>query len=867
MVSVSKKLINLTSILQIIFCLIFVYPFNSFSNEIDVVDSSTHYRIIMNQSNVQFQISKVNNDLIIKGNKKSLDSLFNWFRLNKYSKKYISSVALNEEGDLVVKSANNNIEAFSFVRREDKSSIIDFWENNIEVAKKVEEPKKTDEVKLVNSAPKKSKNSIAKNKPIVKKEYRDFRYGLNFMWDYLPMFPTVKRFIDIKRKTPMAFYELKDRDYEKSESEAHMQLTINLYRKEKWGLMNKSIDLYKKKYGVDKNEALNEFLKISALMKDDFLQGDTTPKKMVVKRLEELERISSEFNLSKAILKYVFQYYVDTGDFISSLKTGKRLFVLTKEDYDTEGLVEGLNSIIYSLSKINQYEKIASLLEDKDVEKYLDKIKIAEYKIYNFIINKKYEDVIKIYNQISNSIIGEKPASILFNVAESYFRTGDFNKAIEFYDEFIAKNSFERKVPEARLRVALAYDLLSKDEKTISRMYREVIDRSGDPEIRYEASLRYFGFEYLRKIKNIKDELMAFVEPPLEIKENLSKNLLKAKRLVRLRSLIVQKDYKNALTYLQQLPLDELITEERDVFRKDGSAALTYQMEDLFKNKEFSEVIRLHEMTNDKISDPNTYFFKRYELLGFSYFNLNIESSYRKIIKMIEKNNTKNFVEYPVWKNIDNSQNKDISLLKLFHLSEVKNKNKDQAFEYCQKIKDINEIEGNFCYGSTQFIFQDYLNAKKTLELLISDFYQEIENTEKNNQITYMYLMSLYQKHFYEKFVQISSKVIDEENFKNFSNDHAEELMYLYFETVYSKKEFVLHEQYINRVDQFISRFNKSKWIDRVRFLKGSSLIKMGKKDDGKKELDSLISTSEKEYIKDLARSELASLILNNKTI
>ena len=98
---------------------------------------------------------------------------------------------------------------------------------------------------------------------------------------------------------------------------------------------------------------LNEFLRIVALIKkNDYLDGDTKPKKEVIKRLEELAKISNEFLLSKSILKYVFQYYVNTDDYISALKIGKKLFVLTKEDYDTEGLVESLHGIIHSLSKL-----------------------------------------------------------------------------------------------------------------------------------------------------------------------------------------------------------------------------------------------------------------------------------------------------------------------------------------------------------------------------------------------------------------------------------------------------------------------------------------------------------------------------------
>ena len=68
-------------------------------------------------------------------------------------------------------------------------------------------------------------------------------------------------------------------------------------------------------------------------------------------------------------------------------------------------------------------------------------------------------------------------------------------------------------------------------------------------------------------------------------------------------------------------------------------------------------------------------------------------------------------------------------------------------------------------------------------------------------------------------------------------------------------------------MDRFNKLYPKSKWLDRVKYLRGSSLIKMGKLKQGKKALDELIRVTQKEYIKDLARSELASLILNNKKI
>ena len=48
------------------------------------------------------------------------------------------------------------------------------------------------------------------------------------------MTPVYKNLIDVSNKTADFFYKIKDRDYEKNDKEAHIQLTINLYRKKIW---------------------------------------------------------------------------------------------------------------------------------------------------------------------------------------------------------------------------------------------------------------------------------------------------------------------------------------------------------------------------------------------------------------------------------------------------------------------------------------------------------------------------------------------------------------------------------------------------------------------------------------------------------
>ena len=157
------------------------------------------------------------------------------------------------------------------------------------------------------------------------------------------------------------------------------------------------------------------------------------------------------------------------------------------------------------------------LLEDKEVEKYLEKVKIVEYKIFNNLYNKNYDQVVNIYNQLEPAMIEKMPASIVFNVSEAYFRLGNYEKSAKMFDSFVAHYSYEKKSAEARLRIALSYDLINENEKKVSRMYRDVINRSADPYVRYEASLRFFGMDFLRNDKSRNDESIIFINPPEEI--------------------------------------------------------------------------------------------------------------------------------------------------------------------------------------------------------------------------------------------------------------------------------------------------------------------------------------------------------------
>ena len=230
-------------------------------------------------------------------------------------------------------------------------------------------------------------------------EYRDFRYGAAFYWDYKPLEIPFQSIVDLRSKTPEFFYAIEDRDYKKSDKEAHLQLSINMYRKRKWGLMYNSIKLYREKYGENDNVEINEYLKANAILRDNFKKQEKGPAKTALSILNNIEKKSSNYPLRKGIIKYSLQYNIDNKDYIAALKSAKNLYFIAQEKSDVGASRLAAKAILFSLSKLNQIDGIQKILEEKDMNKYLTKNTILMYEMYSYLTVGKNSKVIDIYER------------------------------------------------------------------------------------------------------------------------------------------------------------------------------------------------------------------------------------------------------------------------------------------------------------------------------------------------------------------------------------------------------------------------------------------------------------------------------------
>ncbi|MFN8369464.1 MAG: tetratricopeptide repeat protein [Bacteriovoracaceae bacterium] len=581
------------------------------------------------------------------------NKLVDQLKLYKLPNKYISSFEFDQNGfpqvpaQIKIKLVNQNIEMFSFYKDGDAKLVLDFWTDD--ALNLAETPKKeTPVVKVEEKEPPKKVTP----KPVepkseikvvdVKKDFRDFRYGGVFFWNYSGLLPKIEELVSLKDKTPIFFYPIKDREYKKGEKEAHQQLTINLFRKEKFGLMNKSIEIYHQKYGAndDEVEVMFEYLKVNALLKSNI--GEDKDNKNIFKTainlLENLIERNSNPDFKMGLLKYTLQYYYSNKEYIKSLEVAKNLFVIARENIDHETATTAAKFIIYSLSELKQASKLEQFIKDPGVDSLLSRQLHFAYLSYTLLEVGSYDNLIKMYETNEKGLKKPIQPEIIFNVAEAYFRTANYEKALKLFYQFERDYSYMNVVAQVRVRLGLINEIQNDDERVAIALYKDAIDKSTDLVSSLEARIRYVSMRMNRKIAITEEDKETLVFLDFDEREKLAieKDLKKLLWIVRLRSMINLGEYENALNYLSVIPLNTLPMNDRKIFELDGAEIVYGLMKQEYENAKYSDVIRNWENYKtvyiDKVAlDP----FINYVVCN-SYLRLGLVKTFENLLANLE---------------------------------------------------------------------------------------------------------------------------------------------------------------------------------------------------------------------------------------
>jgi TolA-binding protein len=901
-------------------------------NHLEQEKTSTYLRWHLFTGRDQLQFSKKGaivsiktiNDDLYKTMKEEASNL-------KIEDLYIKKISFTDR-TIDIELKNDSVEMFSFYRERDKKYVVDFWidgdtvtlskaalqrpvdllppqkqfdaENEkpeqakpavikkqkpvVKTKEVIQEEKiieKVKEDKVLSSMivdPKKlngkSEIEVQNDEAASKLSYRDFRYGATHIWDYDPIVPSYKPIVNLQTKIPEFFYPIPNRNVKKGEKESHLQLTINLYRKKKWGLMYKSIKLFQQKYGASTEWELVEFLKINAILRENLDTPQPELFKSAFSMLTNLVEKTDNYELKRAINKYLLTSYMEKNEHLRILQLSKSYYAATRENFDFEESAIPAEAMLNSLAKLGQIEKIQELSTEKTIKKVLPQETLQAYQSYGLLRAGNLEAVVSLYEKNKISLTKSPNPVILYNTAEAYFRLGQYQVATNLYQAFVRDFSHEFVASHATLRLALCSDLMDKNYNDTLDLYKKAIDQSIDGNISFEARIRYVAMRSVRKkILNDRDrEIRIFLEQ--DKNNNLTepdKNLARLLMQVRLRTLIVDGKFKEALAYLSLIPMTTLSRIDARVYEGDGAEIVYGIILDSFKNSEYSQVIKTWQIYKDKYLDkvaldPYVNF-----IVGSSYVKIGLYKGFDDIYAAFLQLKDTPVRTFPIWVERESALKSAELLSELVIVKDIKLRNLDLVHKnlaiFTKAMPKYNRV--NYYSGIVAFSEKEYAKAIADFENFFShDTARVIYDPADVAEMLRAYTDSIYELGQTDKFLKVSEAILNDTN--SFGTGSAyiqnvrERIAYLGIEILSGKakkENFMVVEK---KITDFKTRNPKSIYLGRVNYLWGQALINNQKTKEGKEVFTSLMNDkSVSDYIKELAKSELSLLNIREKTL
>lgn len=797
--------------------------------------------------------------------------------------RFVAPQENNNVSTIEITLSSPEVEVFSFYRDRDKKYVIDFWMDvdKLQAVTKLPDAPETaaepapsvlPREKATKPAPKKV---VAAAKKAVESPWRDFRYGASFIWDYSPLSPQFQAGLDIARKTPEYFYPIKDREFNKGEKEAHLQLCINLYRKKEWGLMAKSIELFQRKYGAENELDLLEYLKANAMIRENLDAGKSEPVKSAIAMYDNIAARTADYELKKAVTKYLMAYDTESGDFVSVLKRAKEFYVVSKENHDYEESTEAAKAILHALANLKQVEKIDELLREKTIAKILPPQLMLAYKLYAQLALGNNDDVIKTYKAAAAGLVKPIHEAILFNAAEAMFRKADFEGSAKLFDDFIAQHSYHTAASQARTRLALSYEMMGRELPVVAKLYREAIDRSIAGESAMEARVRYVAVTNLRNRSPEKKDvefrvLLDAREGDLEPTKNIQKLLWQ----VRLRTFIVDGAYDKALSYLAAIPLTAMAPADRRVFEGDGAEIVYGLMLKSFDAGNYSQVVKTWETFKGRYvekvaNDPHLN-----HLVGKSLIKMGLFRGYEDISNGFRKLDSTPIRTFPLWVERPDAASAEVALAELDVVKSLKSSDTsiDEKIANFEKLSP-NNPKTSYYRGLAAKAKNDAPNTIKWMEdFLVRSGNNRDLDSEEIAEMVMSYTDALYDTNQIEKFEKVSKALLEDTQKLSNSNPYmaqvSERIAYLNLEVMAGKSTELARSNLEKGILAFNKQYPQSQFRDRLGFLLGTAMIQSANIDQGVKIFNEMLSDEKVSgTVKEMIKSELSLLKIKERTL
>jgi|GEM_PF-5213908 len=808
----------------------------------------TYFRVEIREKDYPVKIEKklANKKLEILGVPTNID-----FPQNEF----FTGIFLEKEKKIEI-TLSDDVKTFYFTRPSGEAIVLDFWKEKSTIPSESQEKIKESNQKPIANKKKEKKTEVrvsVENKKretasflepkaelkveskVEQKDY-DLRYQLSYIWDYPAYSPVAAQLVDTKQKYidflyPPSFLEASE------EEKKYLDLIELYFKKRSYDSVFGVIEQFYKKYPQTKQRARLDYLILCIRWREG------KKDKRTFDLMEDLFYKSRYYPIEKALGYFLLEKYKQEKDFPSVLKIAKKLYFSAKQDFDYESSSLIIEQILYAQSSLRLYEEIQEVLNDPLIAKKIPAGSILNYKIYALVASGKEEKAIKEFEknlEMFNVNVIPK-GEVFFNVGESLFRKGLFEKSIVAFDQFLEKNQIGIFSDRARLRIALATmileDLKEKSFEKVSFLLKNAVNKNVDYETLVEAKIRFFSYHYFRKNPDSTNRDFYFdLDPSKEISENLKNFLM----ISRMRFFLHKGKYEEGFLYYSKIPLSSLSKHLKSILNYDYSEIVLGYLYTFFEKESYKKIIPMVEKLPKEIKNILNEDKRFLLLMGNNYQKIGIYHESQKIIEKVATLTNKE-EKYPFVVKMPNEDVFDL-VVKNF-LSQEKFTQAQEYLKNYPKKKELYDLE-------ILFLQKKYSLVESKVEENI------IENKKQEKQICY-YLESLYYQNKIEKFSQMIEASM--KDLKTIERNHCfERSFYLAIELEKNKKS----KNSLELIRTFEETYHSSKYLSRVTYAKGLILLKEenGKnKKEGREILGSLLKDEKTPlYLKNNIKSDLA---------
>lgn len=820
--------------------------------------------------------------------------------------KYVAQIKFSKElypekpAQIQIYLKTSNVELFKFYKENEKKLVLDFWINQ-DIAENSNSDKSSTKdsdlvqnsknsiaaisnIPPVQSAQSFSQNNVENNNtsttdqlkismsaqaspPAVVSKDLDFRYGASFIWPYPAMVPSIEQDLNIDAKIPENFYPVKDwwhvdKSHPGNARDALVQLIINFYRKQKFGFMKKSMDLFKEKYQPNDQEKITFlYLEANTLLYSYVQNKNPGLLQMGLNKLLNLIRITDDYDLQKVSYRFVLQNNLNRKDFSTLLKNAKDFFIRSNDHQDKEMIYLSSRLILLSLAEQDQNDKLEKFLQDPQIEKWMDTQEGIAFKYYALMNRQDYAAILSHFEQHKSGMMKPIHASILYNVAESYFQTGEIEKAKNYFQDFVNQYEFTSEASFAKLRIALSSELLDEKLSVVASLYQKIVDQATVPVARYEAKLRLVASGFVRKgsVTDGDKMLLGFLDAKADEEKWIADDVKYLLWLVRLRTYIKQQQYQEAITYYTSLPLEILPKTYQQVFEKDGTEIVLGLMQQAIHQVNDGKVMKLWGLYNEKMGKNLQKNKLALFYAGSSALRLGLKKNAEKFFAAYK---TDALDEYPQWVPRDYS---DLDIAALEIKNSISEKNWTEAERKLATLPDDASVK---VWSKVMLMSAkgEYKKMQLYIEKNITDpVVMKKINNENLLDILEQYMLSLQKNETGDRFeirLEAIMPVLANDKISSSFRNVRERALFLLLNSYFSDKTTKQNkiDEYWN---QFISIYPNSQYLAGLNYRKANYLIMNNNGAQGKELLEQLIKQpSTPEHIKEMAKNDLNAMAL-----